>query len=662
VIAPVEVVESSALGWFRGAQLLRPMPRCLVCSAGSLCFDVELARHTRGDGESTRDVLGRLPGSKLSWVVGSWAYQGIDKKELLSGRDWVKQPLFNWPDWTTPWQGWSFGRDGVEQSPPLGEEFRRKLRQIERGWDPEKCARLIPCRRAEEDTGLEGSRDLEKLLIYLVGLFNDKARRVHFLFPFPAVPEPPAGYLERWAAIPDYRPRQDPYTPTEEEKVRDKLRQGVTLPSLCRAWHPATYRVMGRRERYSGLDPSEVDDLNFEQYHICDTEISVSAPSSVTKKDVAQHLFHDKIWKQITENRKPVSDAPAEYIQRHIDWLEDDVQTSARYVARICSEYEEAVEWGIGFEDGPYELIRPKSVPPEEFRLRPTVSELRWWDKILGIPREPSGCRFKFIYNGEDREEGDDNHVPDFDPVVSGVERSEDDEEAPPKQHDYVFFDSPETTKNHVDRSNVDAAMALNAAGGDYHNLGEPVTKEENGVKVNTENTDFKSDSYIREWMFTNPSKDPDDDGQWIEETARRLGMKVGTFRTRIWRFRRRVDVMDEQSNVPKDAPKLTYEQAVDIADCGAAYILVQLPQKKWRWYKLDLEGGRTVDEAIEVLKDEKVFEAIRKKFTGDFAHDQPILQAKQDGIEKAFLPVNRRVVGPIKPQWAGVLSALADE
>ena len=65
----------------------------------------------------------------------------------------------------------------------------------------------------------------------------------------------------------------------------------------------------------------------------------------------------------------------------------------------------------------------------------------------------------------------------------------------------------------------------------------------------------------------------------------------------------------DGKFQIPYTA--LTPEQAEDMCENNAAYVLADL--KGWRWCKLPVEQHGTVDQALEALKQEKLWEAFRQ-------------------------------------------------
>jgi hypothetical protein len=307
---------------------------------------------------------------------------------------------------------------------------------------------------------------------------------------------------------------------------------------------------------------------------------------------------------------------------------------------------------------------------------RPTKDQLWWAKEVTGTPAEPRGEKFVKIKSEDtgDIDEDESYHIGD-------------DEEAAPGELDgfHITDDGGTEETDPMDHEQLEAARRwrdAKAAAGEFHNLNDPpeFTQERNGIKVNTKNEEFQFTAYMMQWLFENPTKDPDKvNVHWLEDTAAALGIRVDALRKRYERAFKQIKEMEAMKDY-KDIPDvpLTYAQAVDIADCDATYVLVKL--NEWNWHKLDIGKHGTFDAALEALKAEKQMEAMRKRpedkavgkdslgvwketngtYDVQFDTDHPewiaAFKEVKDRFDKAFHPARIRVTHPPKPKWAGLL------
>ena len=153
------------------------------------------------------------------------------------------------------------------------------------------------------------------------------------------------------------------------------------------------------------------------------------------------------------------------------------------------------------------------------------------------------------------------------------------------------------------------------------------------------------------------------------EEGAEKLGISVDALDKRIQRRSLEARAMqDGKFQIPYVA--LTYEQAADIADNNAVYLQVDL--NGWRWYKLDVEKHGTVDRAIEALKFDKMWEALRQRKQHQAAGKHgtnerypgwtiALKEVKDRYDKQVFHPDRIRVVQrPPRPKqpWEGLIGA----
>jgi hypothetical protein len=112
------------------------------------------------------------------------------------------------------------------------------------------------------------------------------------------------------------------------------------------------------------------------------------------------------------------------------------------------------------------------------------------------------------------------------------------------------------------------------------------------------------------------------------EEGAEKLGISVDALDKRIQRRDLEARMLqDGKFQIP--FTPLTPEQVADVVNNNAAYLLVDL--NEWRWYKLDVGKHGTVDQAIEALKIDKVFEALRQRPEAKAAGKEWFTESKQN-------------------------------
>jgi hypothetical protein len=306
---------------------------------------------------------------------------------------------------------------------------------------------------------------------------------------------------------------------------------------------------------------------------------------------------------------------------------------------------------------------------------RPTKEHLQWAKEVTGTPAEPRGE--KFIKQKSE----DTGHIEEDESYHTG-----DDEEAAPDQLDGFHITDEGGTKetDPMDHEQLAAARRwrdAKAAAGEFHNLNDPqeLTREQNGIKVNTKNEEFQFTMYMMQWLFENPTKDPDKvNVRWLEETAAALGISVDALRKRFERAFKQIKEMEAMKDY-EETPvvPLTPKQAADVAN-GATLVLVKL--NEWNWHKLDIGKHGTFDAAVEALKAEKQMEAMRKRpedkavgkdslgvwketngtYDVQFNTDHPewiaAFKEVKDRFDKAFHPARIRVMHPPNPKWAGLL------
>jgi hypothetical protein len=168
---------------------------------------------------------------------------------------------------------------------------------------------------------------------------------------------------------------------------------------------------------------------------------------------------------------------------------------------------------------------------------------------------------------------------------------------------------------DHEDLEGVRDLIDAKAIAGEYCLPSDPeeATIKRNGIKVNTLNKEFQSDSFMKEWIFTNATKDqtPEKEERWLRQAAARLQTTLDALYQRRQELLKRSRAMRSNGGSLVPGIKLTYEQAVDIADCDATYVLVKL--NEWAWHRVDVEKHGSVGAAIEALRQAKEKEARRK-------------------------------------------------
>jgi hypothetical protein len=203
-----------------------------------------------------------------------------------------------------------------------------------------------------------------------------------------------------------------------------------------------------------------------------------------------------------------------------------------------------------------------------------------------------------------------------------------DDEDAVgrPEGHDHLepMYEDATTKEtdllDHDDLQSVRDLIDAKAEAGEYCRPGDPAdaTIEKNGIKVNKLNKEFQSDSFIVEWILTNATKDQTlkDEERWLAQATARLQTTMDALYQRRQELLKRSRAMrNNGGSLVPDEPKLTYAQAVDIADCGATYIKVKLNDRaEWTWYKVDVEKHGSVAAAIEALKLSKLDKALGER------------------------------------------------
>jgi hypothetical protein len=165
---------------------------------------------------------------------------------------------------------------------------------------------------------------------------------------------------------------------------------------------------------------------------------------------------------------------------------------------------------------------------------------------------------------------------------------------------------------------------------------------------------DLREDEIIVDFEYGNISG---------KKAAKKLNMKEEAFYQRIRRRRLEAQAMKEgKKNIPRVS--FTYEEAADIADNGARYILIEL-NSEWHWHKLNLAKYGDVDEAIAGLKAEKLSEAMRQRKEYKAAKDGTNLEHPEwkaafveliDRYRNVFDPANYQL-SPVP--WKGLIARL---
>lgn len=294
---------------------------------------------------------------------------------------------------------------------------------------------------------------------------------------------------------------------------------------------------------------------------------------------------------------------------------------------------------------------------------RPTKEQLEWTKRVTGMSAEPRGERFKI-------KSSDDKDVKEDESFHTG-----DDEEATEDSLDPHITDDGGTKEiDPLDHETLEAARRwrdAKAKAGEFYHKNDPAqfTQQNNAIKVNTKNKEFQRTKYFMQWLFENPTKDPDDDGNWIRNAAEATDLSESGLRTwfdRALKQIKEMEAMKDYKEIP-DAP-LTYAQAVDVAERGASYVFVQL--NEWGWHKVDVAKHGTFDAALEAFKAEKMMDALtqrlkkagiktRGKTIGQLPKEYgEIFKDVKDRYDKIFHSDRIRV----RHGWSGLISQLSEE
>jgi hypothetical protein len=465
-------------------------------------------------------------------VIGSAKYQGIDKK-LLSGIKWEKIP-----DWPTDYYAPDLRRLSGQQvvdSPPwrVGDEMRPELRGLE---------------------------DLEELLEFLRQLFNDKARRIHFLYSFPAVPEPPAGYFDRWFRI-QQNPKQD-------------VLPGLYVTQPYRSWRPATYRVQSWRERIDRcLDstvwhPRLLVDFDSEIY-TDETKINGGAfiPASMGAI-VAHGYMHEQLMRRAGMFK--------EKLEQYFEPYDPNAYEEP--------EKEKAIA----------------DMPEEEKK-----AEL---EKLLSTTGEIEGLKARgrkgTKYIGDDE-------------TTEVVDESQDRTETGDREFDEAdgnYFEGEE-----VHNPIIDDDEDTSGVGHLEHIVDQRDTRPQTTVLSATKLLDHRDLEAIRALSRVKPPPFPleiynryDE----IRETAEKMNITENALQKRVTDHHQEALLMYDNKipyNLVKTKHRLTEEQLQAVAEGKAHYILLEM-NGEWVWRKLDVAKHGTLDEAIEAFRQEVILKAFQRR------------------------------------------------
>lgn len=142
------------------------------------------------------------------------------------------------------------------------------------------------------------------------------------------------------------------------------------------------------------------------------------------------------------------------------------------------------------------------------------------------------------------------------------------------------------------------------------------------------------------------------------EEAAKQRGENPAKVQKRQERFFvEAMAMLDGKKEIPYVA--LTYDQAADITDNDAVYVLAKLPKSPWTWYKLDFVKSGPVEAALEALKIDKMFNALEddKDYMKDVPGTMGPIKARYDW---AFHMDRVRIAKRPEPSWKSLLASEA--
>lgn len=91
------------------------------------------------------------------------------------------------------------------------------------------------------------------------------------------------------------------------------------------------------------------------------------------------------------------------------------------------------------------------------------------------------------------------------------------------------------------------------------------------------------------------------DNEKWLTKAASTLKTTKAALYKQRQRMLERIRAMKSNGGSLVPDIRLTYEQAMDIADRGATYVLIKL--NEWEWHKLDVAKHGSVADAIWALR-----------------------------------------------------------
>jgi len=336
--------------------------------------------------------------------------------------------------------------------------------------------------------------------------------------------------------------------------------------------------------------------------------------------------LYNELRRKLKLSEGPFSDEPAELIELQRRVLEDEVQGRADVAARRREEFV------------PRPWVQCGTFLEHVRRTGPATEELKQWDKLIGIPRELPRLKWQ----------------PYFRTANVAARQKELTSDHRKKPYDHIFR-NPTETHDSIAPSDARRYFEVKRKRGDYGSTADP--------KVMKNSDEFKSDALISEWILENPSKDPNDDGQYLTDAAAVLGISVSTFYRRIERAKERIRQMQADKNrllplgVRMPPPGwLTDEMIDDLLD-GYSFIRTKLSKNSpWKWHRLDVPTFGTEAAAVEALKAQKRWRATRER-PGDQRHEVEVRKR----IDIALAPENTVVLRGRKG-WKGVIGQVSHQ